>query len=215
MIAIVVAGFARGGQGVPPAGADGSSKGDSLTGPPGFVAESTLPAGFPSPGPVDQAVIKRYPGARAVQTPTGQFMRLFGHISRENVSMTTPVMMTPNEPDAAPTDRRGMAMAFFYPSTDMGETGVDGSDPTVEVVDMSERVVVSYAFFGNPTPDRLAEARDAISAYVEAEGLADTGGWALMGYNSPMVQPAKRLYELQLEVTEPVASTDEAPAPTE
>lgn len=176
-------------------------------GPPGFVYESSLPAGFPEPGPIEQAVVKRYPAARAVQTETGQFMRLFWHISREQVSMTTPVMMTPNDATEPRPDRGGMSMAFFYPSTGMGETGPDGSDDTVEVVDMGQRTVVSYAFFGNPGWDKIDAARAAIAEIAESEGLEPTGVWSLMGYNSPGVPPARRLYEVQQEVVDPAVET--------
>lgn len=175
-------------------------------GPPGFVYESSLPAGFPEPGPIGEAVVKRYPPARAVRTDTGQFMRLFGHISRENVSMTTPVMMTPNDPAEARPDRGGMSMAFFYPTAQMGEAGQDGFDATVEVVDLGDRTVVSYAFFGNPGWDRVDAARAAIAEKAAAEGLEPAGVWSLMGYNSPSVPPARRLYEVQQEVAIPSAA---------
>ncbi|MEO0965947.1 MAG: heme-binding protein [Planctomycetota bacterium] len=210
VIPIVVAGLAGGVVGVAGAAEGKAMDSDSTVGPPGFVYESSLPAGFPEPGPIERAVVKRYPAARAVQTETGQFMRLFGHISRERVSMTTPVMMTPNDPSEPRPDRGGMSMAFFYPSTQTGEAGPDGFDDTVEVVDMGQRTVISYAFFGNPSWDQVDAARAAIAEQAEAKGLEPTGVWSLMGYNSPNVPPARRLYEVQQEVATPSAAEADA-----
>jgi hypothetical protein len=207
---------------------DGPAQSRSPNGPAGFVSESTLPAGFPDPGPAGEAVIKAYPPARAAWTPTGQFMRLFFHISREDVPMTTPVMMSRDgEGDA---DQQGgtrpapggLEMAFFYPSTQTGSAGPDGVDPSVEVIEVPAQRVVSYGLFGNPTQARLTQAREAVDARIEQDGLTATGDWRLMGYNSPAVPPARRFHEVQRPIATPAPATepggragDDQPTPPE
>lgn len=166
--------------------------------PEGYVAEAPLPEGFPRPGPIGEAVVKQYPAARMAAHEGAQFMRLFGHISREDIPMTAPVLM---EGMVAGDETPGVPMmAFYYPSMATGEAGADAVDGSVEVVDSEPMTVVSYAFFGARNAAQLTEAMAAIEGLIEDRGLAKVGSPRIMGYNGPGVPWRRKLVEVQQRV---------------
>ncbi|MEO0586388.1 MAG: heme-binding protein, partial [Planctomycetota bacterium] len=150
-----------------------------------------------------------YPVARMAAHEGAQFMRLFGHISREDIPMTAPVLMEGIVPDEE--QRAVPLMAFYYPSVGTGEAGADPADGSVEVVDTEPMTVVSYAFFGsrNAGPT-VVEARAAIDMLIDERGLTSVGAPRLMGYNGPGVPRARQLVEVQQEVEMPSADDDAA-----
>ena len=65
-----------------------------------MISEAKLPAGFPPPGPVGDVIVKTYPAHRLARTSSDaaggdnrMFMKLFGHIKRNDIAMTAPVTM--------------------------------------------------------------------------------------------------------------------------
>ncbi len=161
--------------------------------------EAPVPEGFPAPGPVGEVRIKDYPRYRAARVAGGMsaFWTLFGHIQKRDIAMTAPVEMSMAEKDG---DFSMTDMAFLYGAPDMGEKGRDGR---VEVVDLGPARVASFGFFGQPTAERVREARRAIEERIERDGLAPAGTWRLLGYNSPMVPETRRFYEIQVPVAKP------------
>lgn len=164
-----------------------------------LLEEAPLPAGFPGPGPVGVVVEKLYPAYRAARAEGGMFAfgRLFSHIQSNGIEMTAPVLMTMEAKGA-----RGMEMAdmaFLYATPALGRPGADGS---VEVVDAEPVRVVSCGMRGAPTAARIDFVRERIEKRLRRDGLEPAGPWRLLGYNSPMVEDARRFHELQVPVRE-------------
>lgn len=202
--------------------------------PEPYVAEASLPEGFPMPGPAEVVTLKQYPNYRvAVADGGAAFWKLFGHIQRQDIPMTAPVTMSNTSQDEAPLDgdagsitdplldRDDMTMGFLYPATSVGELGDDRADASVAVQDVPPMTVLSYGFFGPPRGDRLAQARQSIEVTLQADhpGLAFAGPWRLLGYNGPSVPAERRYYEVQRPVEPEPAKTNQtdqesAPSPT-
>lgn len=191
--------------------------------PKPYVAEASLPEGFPMPGPAEAVSLKTYPTYRVAVAEGGNaFWKLFGHIQREDIPMTAPVTMS-NTADPADAgegnvtdpllDRGDMSMGFLYPATDVGDLGEDTADASVTVHDVDPMTVLSYGFFGTPYGDRLDTARAAITAALDSDhpDLAFAGPWRLLGYNGPSVPADRRYYEVQRPV-EPKTKAEIDPA---
>lgn len=161
-----------------------------------YVSESPLPKGWPEPGPYNQITRKNYPAYRAAVTadsgPNGGFMRLFQHIKRNNIPMTSPVAMKLDSED--PKGAKMEEMSFLYQSPEVGKTGADGEN--VEVKDMPALSVLSYTWQGGRDKTAVAKARALIDAELAKQNLKATG-YRLFGYNSPFISRSKQTYELQ------------------
>ena len=120
-----------------------------------MVRSAPLPAGWPDLTPVGEPTLRTYPVYRAASVDNDAvegeglrplFMEFFGHISRNDIAMTTPVDM-----GYAPTDDGALAMdrmAFLYRTTDLGPTGLDGA---VVVEDVGARTFISVGVRGDYT----------------------------------------------------------------
>lgn len=167
---------------------------------PMVVSEAKLPRGFPGPGPVDQVMVKTYPAHRLARATAGagsdnaMFMKLFNHIKRNDIAMTSPVQM----------DGRRESMAFLYATPDLGTAGPDPRDPEVVVVDVPETTVVSIGLRGsysNETAERgIRQLRQWLAAHPEWQA---TGDPRTLGYNSPFVPSFLKYSEVQIPVAQP------------
>jgi hypothetical protein len=166
------------------------------TAEPKYTSESPLPKGWPEPGPYNQVTRKNYPAYRAAVTansaPNGGFMRLFQHIKRNNIPMTSPVEMKLDSAEAKGAKME--EMAFLYQSPEVGKTGADGEN--IEVKDMPALSVISYTWQGGRDNAAVAKARALIDAELAKQNLK-ASGYRLFGYNSPFVSRAKQTHELQ------------------
>jgi len=167
---------------------------------PKYVSESPLPKGWPEPGPYNQVTRKNYPAYRAAITassaPNGGFMRLFKHIKRNNIPMTSPVEMKLDTEDTKSAKME--EMAFLYQSPEVGKTGADGEN--IEVKDMPALSVISYTWQGGRDNTAVAKARALIDAELTKQNLK-AAGYRLFGYNSPFISRSKQTYELQAVIT--------------
>ena len=167
---------------------------------PKYVSESPLPKGWPEPGPYGQVTRKNYPAYRAAVTaesrPNGGFWRLFKHIERNQIPMTSPVEMKLDSAEAKGAKME--EMAFLYQSPEVGKTGADGEN--VEVKDMPALSVLSYTWQGGRDNPSVARARALIDAELAKQDLKATG-YRLLGYNSPFVPKSKQTFELQALLT--------------
>jgi hypothetical protein len=161
-----------------------------------YKEESPLPKGWPEPGPFGEVTRKTYPAYRAAFTkeggPNGAFMKLFGHIRRQEIPMTAPVEMKMDE-----TGSKGLKMeqmAFLYQSPEVGKTGADGAE--IEVRDVPAKETLSYAWQGARDAASTAKAREAIDAELAKQNLK-AEEYRLLGYNSPFIPKAKQTHELQ------------------
>jgi hypothetical protein len=164
------------------------------------LMEAKLPVGFPSPTPVGEIQVKRYPAYRLARTAMkdnegSAFWTLFGHIKKNKIAMTAPVEMTYDKS----ADSTGQsAMAFLYGSTSLGKPGKNGS---VEVLDVPASFAVSIGVRGYRIETRVAQARKRLQAWLARHSeYVSAGPMRVMGYNSPFVSPNRRYWEVQIPV---------------
>ena len=167
---------------------------------PMLVSEANLPAGFPAPGAVGTVIVKTYPTHRLARATVGKdsdnamFMKLFNHIKRNDIAMTSPVQMDGNRE----------SMAFLYATPDLGAPGVDPKDPAVVVEDIPETTVVSVALRGSyskATAEKgIKQLREWLAGHPEWK---EAGPPRTLGYNSPFVPSFLKYSEVQIPITSP------------
>ena len=164
------------------------------------ILEAELPRGFPAPGPLNKVILKQYPAYRSakLESSKGQglsFMKLFGHIKSNNISMTAPVEM---QIDKATGKRQ--SMAFLYANRSIGETGLKNSG--VAVADEVAQDYVSIGLSGRESSELIKQAIEQIDTWLsENPSYSSKGEARLLGYNSPMIPASKRFWEVQIPVT--------------
>ena len=178
-----------------------------------MFSEARLPEGFPSPGPIGEAIVKTYPAHRLARVRAegggnGMFMKLFRHIERNEIAMTAPVEMAW---ESAAQDRAGeptpaigkepAAMAFVYAKPSIGAAGADPEDPRVVVEDIPEIKVVSIGLRGGydkATFDRGAKQLQSwLTAHPEWRAA---GSLRALAYNSPFVPGFAKYSEVQMPI---------------
>jgi len=173
---------------------------------PAMVSEAKLPEGFPPPGPVGQVIQKTYPAHRLARTggasegaENRMFMKLFGHIKRNDIAMTAPVTM---DWSGEPAARKGPeSMAFLYARPDLGTVGPDPADAAVLVEDMPEVTVVSVGIRGGYGEKTFRKGQDALRAWLEQHPeWAAAGPPRMLAYNSPFVPGFLKYAEVQVPV---------------
>jgi len=163
------------------------------------LIESKMPEGFPAPGPVNEVIVKNYPAYRAARVAgtsmqNFSFMRLFGHIKKNNISMTAPVEMAIGK-----NDGKQRSMAFLYRSTDIGSTGKQSGG--VNVVDLPSKRYISIGIRGNNSTSVIKQSIEKLENWLsQNKQFSADGEHRLLGYNSPMVPASKRYWEVQVPV---------------
>jgi uncharacterized surface protein with fasciclin (FAS1) repeats len=163
------------------------------------LLESKLPEGFPAPGPVNEVVVKEYPAYRAAKVEGSNmtnfsFMKLFGHIKKNNISMTAPVEMAIGK-----NDGKRRSMAFLYGNTNIGSVGEQSSG--VNVIDFPSKLYVSIGIRGQESTLVIKESISKLEDWLaKNKDYSADGEHRLLGYNSPMVQASKRYWEVQVPV---------------
>ncbi|MGJ8677338.1 MAG: heme-binding protein [Akkermansiaceae bacterium] len=157
-----------------------------------YQSQAPLPKGWPTPGPYNKVVKKSYPAYRAAVTGGSSgfaFMRLFRHIKREDIPMTSPVEMDFDEEKTKLT-----SMSFLYQDQTIGELGKDGSK--IEVRDIPAYEVFTYAWMGERSKTNMAKAKAEIFKEL-AKQKREYSTMRVLGYNGPSVPDAKKTFELQ------------------
>ena len=168
---------------------------------PKYISEAPLPKGWPQPGPYNQVSEKRYPAYRAAFTngkgSSFAFWRLFRHIKRQEIPMTSPVEMGMEQKD----DKRlgKTSMAFLYQGQDVGKTGPDGAKITVK--DVAATRALSYAWQGDDSKANIAKAKQSLFEELKKRKL-EHASIRLLGYNGPGVPRDKKTWELQAIIKE-------------
>ena len=163
------------------------------------LLESKLPEGFPAPGPVNEVVVKKYPAYRAAKVEGSNmtkfsFMKLFGHIKKNNISMTAPVEMAIGK-----NDGKRRSMAFLYGNTDIGSVGEQPSG--VNVIDFPSKIYVSIGIRGEQSTLVIKESISKLEGWLaENKEYSADGEHRLLAYNSPMVEVSKRYWEVQVPI---------------
>ena len=167
---------------------------------PKYQTEAPLPKGWPTPGPYDLVSEKKFPAYRAAYTPGSwqnfAFMRLFKHIKRKDIPMTSPVEMEMEENNE---NLKMKSMGFMYQNTDVGKTGKDGEK--VEVRDVPAMKTLCYTWQGKNSSKNRKIAKDALDAELKKLGLAGED-YRILGYNSPGVPNAKKTWEMLVKLPE-------------
>lgn len=176
-----------------------------------YVEESETPEGWPEITPVDAIEVKQYPEYRAAvvdkssesatQSREGMntmFMSLFRHIKKNDIAMTAPVEMEYISDGKG--DLEMNSMAFLYRTTELGETGLDGS---VLVEDIPARTWVTIGVRGGYTTSNFTKARAKLIKWLEENpGWTADGEARYLGYNGPLVPRPARYGEVQIPVFE-------------
>jgi hypothetical protein len=167
------------------------------------VQEAKLPQGFPRATPLGEIRVKSYPAYRAATAEMGDgadsaFFSLFRHITANQIAMTAPVEITYDSKSRS-TDPRKSSMSFFYEHPDLGRSGVRDS---VSVIDGTPQLFLSIGMRGDMTGEALAKGRGFLRTWLKAHAdeYRDTGHLRVLGYNSPMVLPTLRYFEVQLSI---------------
>jgi hypothetical protein len=164
-----------------------------------------LPIGFPEPSLPGLLRVKSYPLNRQAYLggPEGDrdamFRRLLQHIRRNEIEMTSPVLLHYREDDGklvGPT-----SMAFFYEHPKVGNTGNFGA---VEVRDESAKSVISVGRFGAYSAANFRTSREKLQAWLmkNPQWQAD-GELRILAYHDPETPDEKKYAEVQLEIRAP------------
>ena len=164
--------------------------------------EAPLPFGFPGPDRAGCVVEKSYPLYRAAVAGggTGTFGVLFRHISQKGIAMTAPVVSRLGAGAGAGAGADAVNMAFCYQSPTLGAPAAPANG--VEVIDVPPMRVLSVGVRGGGGggggDPPLALARETLEARLALGDLIATKHWRTLGYNSPMVPPSERFWEVQV-----------------
>jgi len=114
----------------------------------------------------------------------------------EKIAMTAPVT-------TAPDDEGMYAVRFMMPSKWTMETLPAPADDRVALVEVPERHVVVYGFYGAKEMASINAAEQAINQFVVSNELSPIGEFTLAGYSAPSVPDAQKKWEVHLEVQPP------------
>ena len=159
-----------------------------------YFSEAPLPKGWSKPGSYNHVKEKSFPAYRAAYTDSkGQsfaFWRLFRHIKRQDIPMTSPVEMAMESKEGT---LRMSSMGFLYQHTQVGKVGKDGDK--VEVRDVPAMRTLSYTWQGRKNREWLNKAKVALDAELAKRGI-EGKDYRLMGYNGPRVPEDKKTWEM-------------------
>lgn len=163
---------------------------------PRYVAEAPLPKGWPKPGPYNEVTLKTFPAYRAAYTQgkgSGfAFWRLFRHIKRQGIPMTSPVEIGMAQKE----QKLGMeSMGFLYQHDEVGKLGQDGRK--IEVRDVAAMKALSYTWQGDKNKTTLQKAKLALDTVSKKRGVK-SDDYRVMGYNGPRVSKDQKTWEMLL-----------------
>jgi len=166
---------------------------------PEYVAEAPLPKGWPTPGPYNQVSLKEFPAYRAAYTDSFTsgfaFWRLFRHIKRQGIPMTSPVEMGMKQKGDEGEKLGLKSMGFLYQDEEVGKLGNDGKK--IEVRNVPKMQALSYTWQGDRNKVTMKQAKAAIDKVSRDKGLK-SADYRVMGYNGPGVPDAKKTWEMLL-----------------
>lgn len=166
--------------------------------------------------------IRAYPALAVASTPMGEglgegsggaFRRLFDYISGANrgerkIAMTAPVLQQPAEGEeiemTAPVLQQpgtgAWQMLFVLPAELTAETAPAPTEDSVRLATLPARRVAVIRFNGFLGDTNVAEAREQLRAWIEAERLAPAGPAEVAGYNPPWTLPWLRRNEILIPI---------------
>lgn len=179
--------------------ADGAQGAPEAEVKPEYVAEAPLPKGWPVPGPYNKVTLKEFPAYRAAYTDSFisgfAFWRLFRHIKRQGIPMTSPVEMGMQQKGDGGEKLGLKSMGFLYQDDEVGKLGNEGNK--IEVRNVPKMQALSYTWQGDRNKVTMKQAKAAIDKVSRDKGLK-SGDYRVMGYNGPGVPDAKKTWEMLL-----------------
>ncbi len=175
----------------------------------GSIALATEEPAFELLAQRDKVEVRRYPPTLQAITEmpggdgaNGGFRRLAGFIfggnsTGESIAMTAPVQRNLSG------DVRHMT--FYMPGEYDRESLPAPQDPSVSIREVPSQTVAVLRFSGRATNQRVGEERQALEAFLQAEGIDWRGEWLLNQYNPPWTPPFMRRNEIWVEVDWPVS----------
>ena len=139
----------------------------------------------------DRFEIREYPALGLVSTPMdagqqeadrGSFMRLFDYISGENeatekIAMTTPVFMDDE------------TMSFVLPENVAQQGAPGGTSPSVSLGNFEPGRYAVYRIPGGRSDGNIEAAKEALTDWLESNGLQGEGDYLIAGYDPPFIPP--------------------------
>lgn len=168
--------------------------------------ETDLPHQYAAPTPVGEVEIKYYPPTRAAETNlagspmrgqgTEAFFRLFNHIQKNKIKMTSPVEMIYERTDQGLNES---TMRFLYAHQAVGETNGEGP---VKVIDTPALSVIAIGIRGRCDKKCIADAAERLREhslkYLSAFKLSNEV--RVLGYNGPSVPEKDQFFEVQIKL---------------
>lgn len=166
------------------------------------IIEAPLPEGFMFPSPPGKIRVKKYPELLLAESKAGNegknalFRRLFHHIKKRDIPMTTPVRMTYKV-------ERGMmemeSMAFYYPQ---GIEFANKAENGIEIKRVPAVTVISLGRKGGYSEPNFAECLRCLGQWLEnhSERYEAVGKARVLAYNSPFVLWFKKYSEVQVPI---------------
>jgi hypothetical protein len=133
------------------------------------------------------------------------FNLLFAYISGSNtaqnsISMTAPVITSPQIPMTAPVVSDSKSMSFVMPPGKNRDEFPDPLDSRVRIISMPEREVAVIRFRGYAPQEDVAAAEVRLREGLRKAGIEPVGGPFLMRYNPPWTPGFLRQNEVGMEI---------------
>lgn len=166
-------------------------------GKPEYKSEAPLPKGWPQPGPFFKVVKKTYPAYRVAYTDGSKtwmtFPRLFRHIKKQDIKMTSPVEMKISDEEKSLKMNK---MGFLYRDSSITNTS---DNKKVAVQDTPSETYLSYTWQGCDCDDKQLSVKAALLLHAEAMGVT-LYDFRVLGYNGPSVPDEKKTWEMQAKM---------------
>ncbi len=177
-------------------------------------ADAPFAQGWPAATAPGDLALKDYPAYRSAEARgpgrqpaavDGLFFPLFLHITQSDVAMTSPVVITPPQPTAA--DPGEASMEFVYRKPDLGKPGQGVG--IVRVVDHPPARFLCLGVQGTMDEAKTTRGVSVLHDWLDKhrDEWVAAGPPRRLGYHSPMTPEDRRLWEVQIPVTQPPAAT--------
>ncbi len=160
---------------------------------PEYKQEAKLPEGWSKPSNYFKVTKKKIPAYRGAFTggssSTMTFMRLFRHIKKQDIPMTSPVEMgIKDEGDSTKMEY----MSFMYRDEEVSDSS---NEKKITVKDVPTTSVLSFVWQGCDCKDRKKAAKNALLSYAKSNGL-ELSHFRILAYNGPSVPDEEKTHEM-------------------
>lgn len=160
---------------------------------PEYKQEAKLPEGWAKPTNYYKVTQKEMPTYRGAFTEgsssTMTFLRLFKHIKKQEITMTSPVEMGIRD--------KGDSTKMEYMSFMYSDDGISNAtnEKKIIVKDVPTTSVLSFVWQGCACKDRKKAAKNALLSHAERNGLK-LSHFRILAYNGPGVSDEEKTHEM-------------------